>query len=100
MTPEEIRNCVVAAQKWTRNKELLYKEHQAEYSSYSAREVFRILGLDKSQQDEVLTAIYEGGFTHCLDPMFPSMIEGSAQKTPYFACVWGIDQLRSRLDCV
>ena len=67
------------------------------YEGMSARECLAELGYDRDQQDAVLTYIFHAGFNYCLDPMFPSKERGKDVPTPYFACVWGPDQLESRL---
>jgi hypothetical protein len=66
------------------------------YPNVSARGVLATLGYTQEDQDEVIKALHEGGFNYCLDPMFPS----NGEPTPAFACAWGPDQLRSRLDWV
>jgi len=103
MTQDEIRDALRQMQSHCHLREDLYKQGVAEYESVSAREVLYTLGYEEIQADEVLDAIHKNGFNYCLDPRFPSRdIEDDSKPTPtpYFACVWGIDQLRSRLDCV
>jgi hypothetical protein len=71
-----------------------------DYHSVSARGVLNTLGYDREEQDAVIQALYDGGFNYCLDPMFPSKTRGVDEPTPDFACFWGPDQLRSRVECV
>lgn len=80
--------------------ELLTHQYQAgvgEYVSLSARQGLMTLGYeDKGHQDQILRYIHDQGFNYCLDPMFPARHD-SDEATPAFACVWGCDQLHSRL---
>ena len=69
---------------------------ETDYHSVSARGVLYTLGYSVKQTDEVITDLFDRGFTYCLDPMFPS----NGKATPEFACYWGPDQLRSRVDWV
>jgi len=79
------------------------KELEAnDYHSVSARGVLYTLGYAHDEADEVLTALHDGGFDYCIDPMFPcrSTCDGPNAKpepTPSHACYWGPDQLRSRI---
>lgn len=77
------------------------------YVGVSARGGLRELGYDEAQQDAVILALYEAGFTYCLDPKHaaehydpnnPAAVKGMVtDHPPAFACVWGPDQLDSRL---
>lgn len=53
--------------------------------------------------DQVLQACAEGGFSYCLDhtvAVRSHNLEVAGTWPPRTACLWGADQLRSRLDCV
>lgn len=69
-----------------------------DYVSLSVRKALRIIGVRAdSPTDDVIALIGNGGFDYCLDPSWACQ---DGQFPPEFACWWGIDQLRSRLDCV
>jgi hypothetical protein len=80
----------------------------ANYELVSARGTLYELGYNREDTDQVISAIYEGGFTYCLDPELPAThydpdnpkaIKGMV--TDYAsadACHWGPDQLKSRLE--
>ena len=69
---------------------------ETDYHSVSARGVLYTLGYNEEDANEVIQALHDGGFNYCLDPMFKS----NGEATPDFACYWGPDQLRSRVDWV
>ena|SRR5215831_9733988 len=71
-----------------------------DYHSVSLRGELYKLGYDEENADACIRYAHKGGFTHCIDPMFPSKSheDGSDEPTPSFACYWGPDQLRSRLE--
>ena len=98
MTKEQIADALRQMQSHCHMREDLYKQGVVEYESASARSVLYTLGYSDEQAEEVLDAIHAGGFNYCLDAKFPS--KNGDGDTPEFACWWGIDQLRSRLDCV
>lgn len=71
---------------------------QADYTPVSARGVLYELGYSSAQADEVIQFLFTAGFNHCIDPMFPVKTrDGVEEPTPQFACVWGPDQLKSRI---
>jgi hypothetical protein len=72
---------------------------ETDYHSVSARGVLYTLGYTPYDADTVLTELHKEGFDYCLDPMFPSKTLGKDEPTPDFACYWGPDQLKSRIDC-
>lgn len=83
--------------------------HMTAYDSVSARSILYELGYSEEQADEVIFQLAEGGFNYCIDPMIrikdTDGPQGDAPTKckmvvpPGFACYWGPDQLRSRLDC-
>jgi len=68
---------------------------ETDYHSVSARGVLYTLGYSVKQTDEVITDLFDRGFTYCLDPMFPG---SSGEPIILGVCCYGPDQLRSRLD--
>jgi hypothetical protein len=81
-----------------------YKAGDGEYESLSARDVLVRLGLGWEDARQVLTYCAANGFEYCLDPAIECS-SGESEKhsriyPPEFACVWGADQLLSRLRCV
>lgn len=64
-----------------------------EYRMLSARSCLRELGFE-DDADQILHALYLAGFSYCLDSKFPTK---DGDYTPQSACVWGPDQLKSRL---
>lgn len=90
MTPQE------AVQQSIMLLRALEETAELRYTMFSARSVLVHLNLDKHEQDEVLDYMHKNGFAHCLDPRYPS----NNERTPEHACWWGVDQLRSRLQCV
>ena len=77
--------------------ESAYKAGNAEYEMISARDVLYTLGFQPASADEILAAIGEAGFNYCLDPTV-THDDGSIPSRD--VCVWGIDQLRARLQCI
>lgn len=67
------------------------------YDPISARGTLHTLGYVGEEVEEVLDYLYASGFTYCLDPKYPT---GDGEHVPYSACVWGPDQLKSRLPYV
>jgi hypothetical protein len=96
MAASWIPAAVQAMRKYTRELEAAYKAGTAEYVQLDARDVLYALGYQRASADTVLEAIGEAGFNYCLDPTVPH----DGKYPPRFACVWGVDQLRSRLDSI
>jgi hypothetical protein len=71
----------------------------AEYDSVSARGLLYELNYNKEQTDQVIEFLFKAGFNYCIDTMYPvkDPDTGKEEPTPAFACVWGPDQLKSRL---
>lgn len=79
------------------------------YPAVSVRGLAFSLGFGDVFED-ILEACVDGGFTNCLDctveftsfdPNGPDAVNGMTTGKPaQWACEWGPDQLRSRLDCV
>lgn len=77
-----------------------------EYSPVCARGVLNDLGYG-ADVEQVLQALYDGGFQYCLDPQFsathfdpnnPKAVNNMVTDYPSpDACYWGPDQLKSRL---
>jgi hypothetical protein len=65
-----------------------------DYRPMSARSTLRELGYDDGQILTVLQAIYNAGFTYCLDRHFATK---DGEYPSQDVCVWGPDQLKSRL---
>jgi hypothetical protein len=87
------------------NEHELYKQKTIEYRSHSVRGLLRELGFFGEDCDAVIGALALAGFTNCLDPEIAlgTNIEGvDPTKAPEFpdyeVCVWGYDQLLSRLE--
>jgi hypothetical protein len=75
---------------------------QKEYGSISARGLLVKMGLDDDDVESVIQALANAGWTYCLDPAVKNKSHtveeyGLPSHPPAFACVWGYDQLRSRL---
>lgn len=80
---------------------LVAMEKEEGYRFISARGCLSELNYKGSTAQDVLQYIFERGFQYCLDYTFPSRtFMGEDQYTPQHACVWGVDQLRSRIRCV
>jgi hypothetical protein len=81
----------------------------ADYEAVSARSVLYELGYE-ADAEQVLKAIYDAGFTYCLDrdfsathfdPNNPKAVNDMVTDYPSAdACYWGPDQLKSRLEAV
>src|SRR4029077_2306548 len=78
------------------------REEGLNYDPISARRMLSNLGYFHDEAQPVLSALHEGGFYYCLDPMFPckSYPDFEEKPTPDFACYWGPDQLASRISWV
>lgn len=80
------------------------------YRGVSMRRTLKFLGYDKAQQDDVINYCAMNGFDYCLDPMIPAthfdpnnpkaVNDMVTDYPPLFACDWGPDQLKSRVQCV
>ncbi len=68
----------------------------AGYEMCSARQLLRELGYHGEDADTVILAIAKRGFDYCLDPQVPH----DGQRPTSSVCVWGPDQLLSRLQCL
>jgi hypothetical protein len=78
------------------------REENGDYTPISARRMLNNLGFSTDEANTVITALHEGGFNYCLDPMFTckSYPDFKEEPTPDFACYWGPDQLASRISWV
>jgi hypothetical protein len=69
------------------------------YQAISVRGTLYTLGYETEQAEQVLSRLFEGGFSYCLDPKFhkgnPSYGVPSMD-----VCHFGPDQLVSRIRCV
>lgn len=103
MNTDQLKEAVAQARSHVAALEDAYNLGTAEYAQVTVREVLYTLGFTGDETDEVIRYIAERGFDYCLDPIiespgtYPDFKPG---PTPGFACYWGVDQLRSRLDCV
>lgn len=73
------------------------------YEMCSARSVLYELGYNNKDTEQVLTWIYDSGFTYCLDHHFKctsGLGDGRMEYPVSDVCFWGPDQLKSRLECV
>jgi hypothetical protein len=70
------------------------------YEMTSARESMIRLGYGPTEQEQVLLVIASRGFDYCLDPAIAQKRMHGNEFPSYAACVWGPDQLKSRLECV
>ena len=78
-----------------------YKEGNIRYCSASLRDLMKLQGYAPREQDALIRYVAEKGFNYCVDPIIKQKDEkGQMIRPPEFACVWGIDQLRSRLESV
>jgi hypothetical protein len=68
----------------------------ANYEMVSARSALHELGYQGEDTEEVLKALFESGFTYCLDPWY----HRGSEVVSADVCYWGPDQLKSRLDCI
>lgn len=118
MDIEAINEAIAAARNWVADAERAYKEERGSYFGVSMRQVLQDrLGYSNVEANEVIREVANRGFEYCLDPMIAATHfdpnNPRAGKDPTsrdyqmvtdypdrFACEWGIDQLRSRLDCV
>jgi len=99
LTKEQKIDGVKQALSFARDKEDLYAQGVKEaYVSVSLREVLYVLGYEADEADEIIEFCASRGFDYCIDPMIRNTRSG--EKPERFACVWGIDQLRSRLEWV
>jgi len=99
MNETQKRDAVKQVISFARNKEDLYAQGVKEaYVSVSLREVLYELGFESDEADEVIEFCAGKGFDYCIDPIVKN--ERSGMYPAYGACVWGIDQLRSRLEWV
>jgi hypothetical protein len=71
-----------------------------DYQMLSARRALELAGYDDHDIQPVLEDIAARGFWYCLDPSIEHQHSDSAigSHPPKSACVWGPDQLLSRLD--
>lgn len=99
MYGEDIVRAIREAREYCADKEQAYKNGD-KYESFSLREVLMALGYARDA-DLIIRCCAMAGFSYCVDPIVPVKEEdGNSEHPPRFACVWGVDQLRSRLDCI
>jgi len=80
------------------------------YIGTSMRRSLKYLGYSRVQQDELIRYCAMNGFDYCLDPLIaathfdpnnPKAIDNMVTDYPEaWACEWGPDQLKSRVQCV
>lgn len=102
MTKAQIDDAIRQVQSHARMLEEQFIAGVAEYSMLSVREALYTLGYVEASADVVIREIAARGFSYCLDPIVESSSYPDFVPTrpPRSACVWGIDQLRSRMDGV
>lgn len=66
------------------------------YESVSMRGALYVLGFQEHEADQVIAHCAAHGFDYCLDPGTAHSRSGT--RPPAYACYWGPDQLKSRLD--
>jgi hypothetical protein len=71
-----------------------------DYELVSARAALYELGYHGEDAEQVLKALYDGGFTYCLDVDYHTSPRDNDGPISPDVCYWGPDQLRSRLDSV
>lgn len=75
-----------------------------DYKGLSMRDGLRLIepALTIEQINAVIQYCADHGFDYCVDPMIASSSypDFVPEKPNYWACVWGPDQLKSRLHCV
>jgi hypothetical protein len=98
LTPAQVRDAVEQV-KVTCNIRISNNEHEP----FSLREALYHLGFGEIDADEVILSCAEGGFEYHIDPIIrikdpndPKRTERPSRET----CVWGPDQLLSRLECL
>lgn len=64
------------------------------YDAVSCRGTLYTLGFNQDEADAVLSHLFDGGFTYCLDPKFH---KGQEERITSGVCHFGPDQLLSRL---
>lgn len=69
----------------------------SDYRGLSARGTLYELGYHGEDAEQILKALYDGGFTYCLDRKFATK-DGEFPSAD--VCIWGPDQLKSRLHSV
>jgi hypothetical protein len=74
-----------------------YTQGVREYSMLSAREGLITLGYHGEDTEQVLKALFDRGFTYCLDPDYHRSPSNDPGRIDYSVCTWGADQLESRL---
>ena len=103
MTKDQNIDALKQARSFCANREARYNDGDLDaYVNVSLREVLYELGFESDEADSAITYAHDNGFAYLVDPMFKVRSEGIERDEypPLWACSWGIDQLRSRLDCV
>ena len=69
------------------------------YESVSARKILTDSGYSRDDTQQVLEAIAEAGFSYCLDSSIKCSDGLGGETYPaQQVCIWGPDQLKSRLN--
>ena len=96
MRSDQLTDAVAQMRVHTRLAMEQYEAGVREYQTTTARAVLYELGFTAEQADDVIRYIAQRGFDYCLDPIIAH--RGDHPSRP--ACIWGIDQLESRLRCI
>lgn len=99
LTTDQVKDAIAQMESHCRLSMDKYREGVGEYEMLCAREVLSTLGFHGDDRDQVLQALYDGGFQNCLDPDYHNYRDGQ-RRISLSVCYWGADQLESRLRSV
>ena len=74
-----------------------YTQGVREYTMLTAREGLITLGFHGEDTEQVLKALFDRGFTYCLDPDYHRSPSDDIGRISMSVCYFGADQLESRL---
>ena len=101
MTNLQCKGAIVEMIRYLKRIEGDYRDGNVEYLSFSARDVLFRLGITGRDADKVIAFMAEDGFSYCVDYTIPVVDESGKTECPeQWACIWGFDQLLSRLTCL
>lgn len=89
LTPDQLSAAVQQMKAHCQSLMDRYEAGTGPYKMVSARGVLGTIGFD-NVADEVLQYMADRGFDYCLDPKY-------GNRPSAAACVWGADQLESRI---
>jgi hypothetical protein len=91
LNPKQIGEAVSQVRSYLQNQnELNPRDWQLE----SVRGILYKLGYHGTDADQVVHAMFEAGFTYCIDPHYPTK---DGTRVTEDACHWAPDQLLSRI---